>query len=359
MLRQLPIHTNGSPPGATNAGSLAYSTPIPIAQTTILRARAEKLGARPSDIDTQTYLFLRDVITQSTNGAAPPGWPAPGASATGQLLDYGMDPDIVTRPPWSATISNDLRSIPTLSVVMKLEDLFDAQTGIYVNAYNDGRGWERPGSIELISPDGRGGFHLDAGIRIRGNFSRNTANPKHSFHLFCRDEYGQPRLRYPLFGKDAAQEFDRFDLRTAQDDSYALAGATSATYLSDPFTRDTLLALGQPAERGNWYHLYINGQYWGLYNTCERTEANFAASYFGGAPEDYDVLRADPSPAEMVVVDGDNAAWARLWQSAKAGFAANSAYFRVQGRNPDGTLNPAYENLLDVTNLVDYPQSSQ
>ena len=40
----------------------------------------------------------------------------------------------------------------------------------------------------------------------------------------------------------------------------------------------------QPAERGDYYHLYINGQYWGLFNTAERPEASYGASYFGGKP---------------------------------------------------------------------------
>ena len=106
-------------------------------------------------------------------------------------------------------------------------------------------------------------------------------------------------------------------------------------------------ALGQPSERGAWYHVYLNGQYWGLYNTCERPEENFAASYLGGEPEDYDVLKANPGQS-MVPIAGNDEAWNRLWQSSKAGFAANSAYFKVQGRNPDGSTNPAYENLLDV-----------
>src|SRR5204863_3396333 len=74
----------------------------------------------------------------------------------------------------------------------------------------------------------------------------------------------------------------------------------------------------------------------------------------GGTPEDYDVLRADPSVNQVIVVDGNDAAWRRLWQAAKAGFAGNTAYYKVQGRNADGSPNAAYENLLDVTNLVDY-----
>lgn len=349
------VTTNGSPPSASNAQSFVYSSPIPVGGTTILRARAEKPGARPSDIDTQTYIFLRDVVRQSTNGAAPSGWPT--LPVNGQVFDYGLDPDVVGQLPASATISNDLRSIPTISLVMALPDLVDPATGIYVNAYDSGRDWERPVSVELLRPtDADDGFQIDAGIRIRGNFSRSGGNPKHSFHIVCRDDYGVARLRYPLFGERGASSFERFDFRTAQDDSYALSGSRSATYLADPFSRDTQLALGQPGERGDWYHLYINGQYWGLYNSCERPDANFAASYFGGEPENYDVLRGVPSSPHgaMEVVDGDNAAWTRLWRAAKDGFASNTAYYKVQGRNPDGTLNPAMENLLDVTNLVDY-----
>ena len=344
--------TNGSPP-TTN--SLVYSAPIPIGGTTLVRARAENAGARPSNTDTHTYLFLRDILTQSTNGIAPSGWPA--ASVNNQVLDYGLDPDILSRLPGSATLSNDLRAIPTFSIVMNLDDLIDPATGIYVNASESGLAWERPASIELIHADpSNSGFQLDAGLRIRGNFSRDRNNPKHSFHLVCRDDYGQARLRYPLFGNDGASSFERFDLRTAQDDSYALSGSRSATYLADPFSRDTQLALGQPGERGGWFHLYLNGQYWGLYNSCERPDASFAASYFGGAPDDYDVLKAVPiSPhGAMEIVDGDDSAWTRLWQAAKAGFANNASYYKVQGRNADGSVNPAFENLLDVTNLVDY-----
>ena len=124
-----------------------------IRRTSIISGR--KPGARPSNVDTHTYLFLRDILVQSTNGVAPPGWPS---SWGGNAVDYGMDPDIVFRAPWNATISNDLRPIPTLSLVMRLEDLFDPATGIYANPDGDGAEWERLGSLELIFPDDHDGF---------------------------------------------------------------------------------------------------------------------------------------------------------------------------------------------------------
>lgn len=65
--------TNGTWPTATTG--LVYSSPVPIRGTTILRAAAFKEGLQSSPVKTQTYLFLQDVIRQSTNGVAPPGWP--------------------------------------------------------------------------------------------------------------------------------------------------------------------------------------------------------------------------------------------------------------------------------------------
>ena len=47
-------------------------------------------------------------------------------------------------------------------------------------------------------------------------------------------------------------------------------------------------------------------------------------------------------------------AWTRLWQAATNGFSTDASYYRVQGLNPDGTPNPAFETLLDVPNLIDY-----
>ena len=83
-----------------------------------------------------------------------------------------------------------LTAIPSMSIVMDIDDLLDRSTGIYTHARNHGRAWERPISLELINPDGSDGFHVNAGLRIRGGFSRSGNNPKHAFRLFFREEYG-------------------------------------------------------------------------------------------------------------------------------------------------------------------------
>jgi Lamin Tail Domain/CotH kinase protein/Chitobiase/beta-hexosaminidase C-terminal domain/PA14 domain len=343
--------TNGSVPSLTNG--VTYATPLPISRTTVIRAAAFKDGFQPSDVDTHSYIFVGDVVRQSPNGETPPGWPA---SWGGNVVDYGMDPDVVNDPAYSAELTNDLKSIPSYCITTDLKNLFDPTTGIYANPGNDGIDWERPAAIELIYPDGTKGFHINAGIRMRGGYSRSTGNPKHAFRFFFRQEYGTAKLLFPAFANQGgADSYDCFDLRTFENYSWSFEGDYRFIALRDQFSRDTQLAQGQQGERGDFYHLYINGEYWGLFNTDERPEASYGETYFGGNKEDYDVIKVDTGAGYTIfATDGNMDAWTRLWMAATNGFAADANYFKIQGLNVDGTPNPAYENLLDVDNLIDY-----
>ena len=83
---------------------------------------------------------------------------------------------------------------------------------------------------------------------------------------------------------------------------------------------------------------------WGLYNTCERPEASFGATYFGGNKEEYDVIKPRGGSAVAAktpfVTDGNIEAWKRLWTAAKKAWPATNDYFELQGKNPDGSRNP-------------------
>jgi hypothetical protein len=149
--------------------------PIDISQTTVLRAAAFKTDLVPTNIDTQTYLFLDDVIKQSPNGQVPSGWPSSGVN--GQELNYGMDPEIVGGRHSEQEVINALKAIPTISMVTPLANLFNGQTGIYVNAGGSGRSWERPASFELLNPDASLGFQIDGGVRSGEGSAGATAIP--------------------------------------------------------------------------------------------------------------------------------------------------------------------------------------
>ena len=84
-----------------------------------------------------------------------------------------MDPNIVNDPVFGGdNLKQALTSIPSISISTDLSNLFDPSTGIYANPFGEGDVWERPASVELINPDGSKGFQINAGLRIRGGYSR-------------------------------------------------------------------------------------------------------------------------------------------------------------------------------------------
>lgn len=352
---QIRYTLDGSAP--TQAHGQAYAQPIPVRGTTIVRASVIDRDGKASRAQTHTYLFTSDIIRQSPDGLPPAGWPY----AWGENhVDYGMDQDVVDDPKYRALIEPALQSLPACSLVMDLEDLFGEQRGIYSHSSQEGRESERPASLEYIHPGNpKDGFQEDCGVRIRGGFSSGPFNPKHAFRFFFRKEYGAGKLKHPLFGESAAKEFDSIDLRCAQNYSWNIGSDPRGLFLRDQLSRDLQLALGQPAARGDFCHLFLNGQYWGLYDFCERPEASFGATYLGGRKEDYDVIKtggvgAGGNMMGVGATDGSLESWRRLVEGAKADLANNPNYFRLLGRNADGSPDPKAEVLLDPTNLVDY-----
>ena len=135
---------NGNAPTSTTG--IVYTQPFLIDRTTILRAAAFKQGLRPTNVDTVSYFFLDDVLNQAPEGTPPEGWPESQA-LNGQVFDYGMDPEVVDGIHTSEEVRNALLSIPSLSLVSDSAHLFGTSKGIYVNASNKGRQWERSASF--------------------------------------------------------------------------------------------------------------------------------------------------------------------------------------------------------------------
>ena len=328
-----------------------YSGPITISETTTLRAgafRADALNPRPV---ARTYVFLDDVIAAPSGVQPGPLWPS--GTINGQVFDYGMDENITQAPEYAPYIKNAFTQIPILSLIVSPGNLFNASTGIYTHASRDGRLWERQADIMCLDTSGEL-FNVGCGLRIRGNFSRTGKNAKHSFRLFFRGEWGASSLKYPLYGSEGTASFDKLDLRTAQNFSWSCSGGNDARenlMCRDVFPRDLQGEMGEPYTRSRYFHLLLNGHYWGIYQSEERPEEHFGETYFGGNKDDYDVIKPDHYVSSAC--SGNTDAWNALWEMASQGFTEET-YLQAVGRNPDGSRNPNYPVLLDPTNLADY-----
>jgi hypothetical protein len=333
--------TDGSEPareGSRFPTGKLYSAPIQITRTMCLRAKAIKQDWKSSALVTQTYIFLDQVIRQSnTISGFPITWGGAGA-------DYAMDTRIVT--PNLQEMREDLKSIPTMSIVTTVDDMFGTTKGIYSHASD--RSLTCAASLELIWPDGQEGFQANCGIRMYGDVGRQDPYRKKSFRLLFKGVYGQTSLQYPLFADEAAQEFNQLVLRANFNDGYVY-GREKSQYMRDEYARRLQGALGQHGVHGTYVHLYIDGIYWGLYNPVERPDGAFAASYFGGDKDDWDSFKSGAPVGGSV---GDS--WGAMLNAVRQGVQANEAYQRVQGNNPDGTRNPAYKDYIDVDNYIDY-----
>ncbi len=286
--------TNGSPP--TESEGFLYTDGIRISASRVLRAAAFAPDARPSGVETHTYLL---------------NLPA-----------------------------SRLR-LPALSLVTATNNLY-GRTGIMEvsprNTNKHGPAWERPVSAEYIRPEDNGGFQVDCGIRIqggdyiRGLYSyKNNAIPysKYSYRLYFRGEYGQGRLEFPLFPGTTQRTFDTIVLRAGMNDA-------TNPFMIDEYVRSLARDCGQPSPVGGFVHLFLNGVYKGYYNPCERIDVDFLRAYHGGG-EAWDVMAQAGE-----VREGDATAWntlRTLVNTRNLSIATN--YLDIAGR-------------LDLTNFVDY-----
>ncbi len=316
----------------------------------VLRASLVSEGLKPSKPSSRSYIFPEKVKNQSWPGE---GWPT--APVNGQLIDLEMDNEIVNNPEYLSLIEDALLDIPTISITTDLKNLFDPLSGIYVNADGHGLGWEKECGVELINPDGSPGFGVNAGLRIRGGWSRHDDFPKHSLRLFFREKYGTDKLDFPLFGDEGADQYDKIDLRTEQNYAWS-TGSSYNSFVREVFSRDSQRDMGQPYTRSRYYHLYLNGMYWGLYQTQERSEARFASTYLGGDDEDYDVVKVNVEDwsYNIEATDGNLDSWRRLWDLCAEGFSTNSNYFALEGKDQNGNPVKGGEIMVNIDNLIDY-----
>jgi hypothetical protein len=333
--------TDGSIPSEKHGK--VYHEPLLINRTTFVRAIALKPGLLPAPVNTQTYIFLDNVLAQP---AKPPGFPDTWGTHIVDFIgyksgepvqaDYEMDPDIVNDSRYGPALKEALQAIPTLSIVTPVESF-----KIYANPRERGVNWEEPASVELIDPSGGGpGFQINAGIRIQGGAGRWEFMPKHSLRLFFRDEYGAPKLNYPLFAGSPVEAFDTLILRAGSDRSYAGHPDTGdqrrATYMEDEWLRNAQTAVSGIGSHGMFVHLYLNGLYWGLYNIIEKPDESFMSSYFGGSKEDWYVINHSGA------ISGSSDRFNELLKLAEAGGLDNPARYA------------ALKNYLDVTWFCDY-----
>ena len=357
---QVRYTTDGSTP---TAQSKLYTAPLNLTATTLLRAVEVKDGVLSDSITTASYIFVSSVLNQPD---IPDGYPDTWGSYT-QIsgtapADYGMDPEMTQNATLSPKIVEGLRQLPILSIVTDKDNLFsheaDPETGgIYIFTGppvgdDTGHGWTRPASVELMGGPQQHDFTVGCGLRLHGGHGRLAEkNPKHSFRLVFKKEYGKKTLKYPLYGEDEPHKFDQLVVRCHFGNAWQHWGEGNrekAQYTRDVWARRMQRKIGHTSVNALYVHLFLNGMYWGLYNIAERVDDQFGSDHIGGKKSDIDVIKVEEDGGNHIEAsEGTLDAWAEMVTIARI----------VGGASANITPQEAYERLdtlLDINNFIDY-----
>ncbi|MES2707653.1 MAG: lamin tail domain-containing protein [Verrucomicrobiota bacterium] len=245
---------DGSVPTAVN-GQL-YTTPLTLTGNTSLRARAFAPGSNPSDLLTANYIFPHTIQSQPAMG-----------------------------PGDSAAVAAAIRALPALTITMAPEDLAKLGNAPEADAARDAE-------LEWLPAPGTaaGGveFQQVAAIRVSGQ-SRVGVSPKTAFRLSFTDW-----LKAPIFGDQRAGQFKELALRTPFQNSWLSpepAERPRGQEIRDEFVRRLHGRMGNLSPVGNFVHLFLNGQYYGLFNPAEVPGDLWQFSYGGCSDDDFDTMK--------------------------------------------------------------------
>lgn len=195
--------------------------------------------------------------------------------------------------------------LAVISLVTDADNLYDEETGIFVNPNGSGAEWERPVHIEMFEADGTQVISQDVGARISGNSTRNNAQK--SIRLYSKAGYDDenPVFEYEIFeglldgtGEDTLTTFKRLVLRNSGNDN-------NNTQFRDALMQDLADGLDVDSQATRACVVFINGEFWGVYNLRERYDDHYFANVYGVDTADVTVLEISNSSTTAEVSDGE------------------------------------------------------
>lgn len=260
----------------------------------------------------QTFTLSENTVirarTFSTDGS---GYKSEVSSAT-----YIIIGDTETQEAHSTTL-------PVVFLVTDPDNLYDLDYGIYVlgNRYKGtlpasgieetgskhyqganfnqrGKEWERQAHMTYTTPGGESvEYTQNLMIRIFGSYSRYDRMK--GIALIARKGYGGSTINYPFFENRPFTEYKSLVLRASAKD-WNLSRIRDVLILGLADDADIDMAVQAYVQTV----VYINGQYWGVYNLREKVSRNYLAQHYSIQDKDtIDILRGNG-----VYVSGDEGA---------------------------------------------------
>jgi hypothetical protein len=224
--------TNGSEP---TAASTAYVAPIAVNATTVIRAKAfsSNPAVLPSFMETNTYFI------------------------------------------------NVNHTVPIVSIC----------SGDFTNLFNNMMP-EIYNHLEYFNANEIFEFESYGESNPHGNDSWSF--PQKGIDFIARDEEGYDNeMNYPIFDNSSRPAYQRIMLKAGASDNYPFAWGPGC-HLRDGFVQTYAMKIGLELDGRRMKHcvVYLNGQYWGVYEIREKmNDADFTDYYYGQNEDEIDVLK--------------------------------------------------------------------
>jgi len=230
-----------------NINSQEYSTPILIDTTTVVRAICRVPNFAPSEIISNTYII------------------------------------------------NNHSRLPIVSIITDPPNLWDWETGIYVegpNAEPDPphyganyhKDWERPASIDIFENEQQI-IDKKCNIKIFGGHSRQY--PQKSLRVIANPgDY-----EYQFFENLPLYDFKSLVLRNSGSD-------WNSSMIRDPYMTSLSEGLDLAYQAYKPSIVYLNGTYWGIHNIREHVGKDFLEAHYNIDPDNIDLIKHWISPYE-------------------------------------------------------------
>lgn len=267
--------------------SLVYSSPIRI---------KSRVGDKNS---------ISEISTTSIYWKKPKGEVFKGTIIRARAYRDGSPvSNIITRTYFVDKRMHGRYAFPVISLVTDPANLFDYEKGIYTQgkAFDDfkkkfpekaekvnrkgnfrlgGKKWERPVHIDFFEPNGFLGFSQNVGIRLFGGPYTRTI-PRKAFCLYPRRKYDSSKfIHYEIFpglrkseeNNEVLDTFEHLLLRTSgQDATHTMfRDAIMQSLVGDILDTQAY----RPAV------VFLNSEYWGIYNIREHMDEHYLASHYG------------------------------------------------------------------------------
>jgi hypothetical protein len=283
------------------ANSPAAQTTMNISATTVLRCRTYSNGSYPSEEINRTYVFEQQpslaamfVTTDSLSMFSPDS----GLYMTGNGAAM-MDPKKGANF-WSN------RELP-----------------VYVEFFE-------PGKPKTPA------FGIMGDYKITGQYSR--AKEKKSFAITLREEYGDKRLKYPLFPDyPELKKFKAFSLRNFGNNS-------GDDYLRDRLGTSMTEGLDVDYQRGRYVIVYYNGKYYGIHDLRERNNEYYYETKYGYDPNDIDLVATTSSGTDEAAA------------GSAADYKAMLDWLQANELKSDANYKKIADQI-DIDNFINYMQA--